>query len=86
MVSMVLYPHIRKNYKVVFILLYIVRKPYMHTWSKQLLLFGRGKIDMLNAKINFVAYAYAYASGLRVQIQKLSFELKSIYSETVKAS
>jgi len=85
MVSMVLYPHIRKNYKVVFILLYIVRKPYMHTWSKQLLLFGRGKIDMLNAKmINFVAYAYA--SGLRVQIQKLSFKLKNIYSVTVEAS
>lgn len=56
----------------------------MHTWSKQLLLFGRGKIDMLNAKINFVAYAYA--SGLRVQIQKLSFKLKNIYSVTVEAS
>lgn len=83
MVSMVLYPHIRKNYKVVFILLYIVRKPYMHTWSKQLLLFGRGKTDMLNAKvINFGAYA----SGLRVQIQKLSFKLKNIYSVTVEAS
>lgn len=86
MVSMMLYPHIWKNYKVVFILYKkVVKKPCVHTWSKQLLLFGRGKIDMLNAKmINFVAYAYA--SGLRVQIQKLSFKLKSIYSETVKAS